>query len=71
MWNELKIVYENFDISLVFLKFEIEVFEKSIFVEMENIYDVIEGYLNDIVMKVNVLDIFILINFWYLIISFD
>lgn len=71
MWNELKIVYENFDISLVFLKFEIEVFEKSIFVEMEDIYDVIEGYLNDIVMKVNVLDIFILINFWYLIISFD
>lgn len=71
MWNELKIVYENFDISLVFLKFEIEVFEKSIFVEMEVIYDVIEGYLNDIVMKVNVLDIFILINFWYLIISFD
>lgn len=71
MWNELKIVYENFDISLVFLKFEIEVFEKSIFVEMEGIYDVIEGYLNDIVMKVNVLDIFILINFWYLIISFD
>lgn len=63
MWNELKIVYENFDISLVFLKFEIEVFEKSIFVEMEDIYDVIEGYLNDIVMKVNVLDIFILINF--------
>lgn len=71
MWNELKIVYENFDISLVFLKFEIEVFEKSIFVEMEDIYDVIEGYLNDIVMKVNVLNIFILINFWYLIISFD
>lgn len=71
MWNELKIVYENFDISLAFLKFEIEVFEKSIFVEMEDIYDVIEGYLNDIVMKVNVLDIFILINFWYLIISFD
>lgn len=71
MWNELKIVYENFDISLVFLKFEIEVFEKSIFVEMEDIYDVIEGYLNDIVMKVNILDIFILINFWYLIISFD
>lgn len=71
MWNELKIVYENFDISLVFLKFEIEVFEKSIFVEMEDIYDVIEGYLNDIVMKVNVLDIFILVNFWYLIISFD
>lgn len=71
MWNELKIVYENFDISLVFLKFEIEVFEKSIYVEMEDIYDVIEGYLNDIVMKVNVLDIFILINFWYLIISFD
>lgn len=71
MWIELKIVYENFDISLVFLKFEIEVFEKSIFVEMEDIYDVIEGYLNDIVMKVNVLDIFILINFWYLIISFD
>lgn len=71
MWNELKIVYENFDISLVFLKFEIGVFEKSIFVEMEDIYDVIEGYLNDIVMKVNVLDIFILINFWYLIISFD
>lgn len=71
MWYELKIVYENFDISLVFLKFEIEVFEKSIFVEMEDIYDVIEGYLNDIVMKVNVLDIFILINFWYLIISFD
>lgn len=71
MWNELKIVYENFDISLVFLKFEIEVFEKSIFVEMEGIYDVIEGYLNDIVMKVNILDIFILINFWYLIISFD
>lgn len=71
MWNELKIVYENFDISLVFLKIEIEVFEKSIFVEMEDIYDVIEGYLNDIVMKVNVLDIFILINFWYLIISFD
>lgn len=71
MWNELKIVYENFDISLVFLKFEIEVFEKSIFVEMEDIYDVIEGYLNEIVMKVNVLDIFILINFWYLIISFD
>lgn len=71
MWNELKIVYENFDISLVFLKFEIEVFVKSIFVEMEDIYDVIEGYLNDIVMKVNVLDIFILINFWYLIISFD
>lgn len=71
MWNELKIVYENFDISLVFLKFEIEVFEKSIFVEMEDIYDVIEGYLNDIVMKVNVLEIFILINFWYLIISFD
>lgn len=63
MWNELKIVYENFDISLVFLKFEIEVFEKSIFVEMEDIYDVIEGYLNDIVMKVNILDIFILINF--------
>lgn len=63
MWNELKIVYENFDISLVFLKFEIEVFEKSIYVEMEDIYDVIEGYLNDIVMKVNVLDIFILINF--------
>lgn len=71
MWNELKIVYENFDISLVFLKIEIEVFEKSIFVEMEDIYYVIEGYLNDIVMKVNVLDIFILINFWYLIISFD
>lgn len=71
MWNELKIVYENFDLSLVFLKFEIEVFEKSIFVEMEDIYDVIEGYLNDIVMKVNILDIFILINFWYLIISFD
>lgn len=71
LWNELKTVYENLDISLASLKSEIEVFEKSTFVEMEDIHDAIEGYLNDTVTKANVSDIFTSTNFRHLTTSFD
>lgn len=66
LWNELKTVYENLDISLTSLKSEIELFEKSTFVEMVDIQDAIEGYLNDTFTKANVSDIFTSNNFRHL-----
>lgn len=71
LWNELKTVYENLDISLTSLKSEIELFEKSTFVEMVDIQDAIEGYLNDTFTKANVSDIFTSNNFRHLTTSFD